>query len=236
MPKINVYLPDDLAIAVRETGIPVSAVCQRALADAVAAADGQFGEPSPGTGTAGERDDPDRLRNRLTDRARRVIEGAAESSGTGEAGVTSVHLLGALVGHGNNLALAVLRSLEIEPDDLLTELRATVSAGRRASGDVHAASLDEVRDRAVQAALELNNNFIGCEHLLLAILAGAETDPATATLHTLGLTQQAGENAVRAALGGYSYAQGNLSFSSLSAPVRSVLEEIRQRLGRLEQN
>ena len=35
MPKINVYLPDDLADAVRDAGIPVSAVCQRALEQAV---------------------------------------------------------------------------------------------------------------------------------------------------------------------------------------------------------
>jgi post-segregation antitoxin (ccd killing protein) len=32
MPKINVYLPDDLATAVRAANIPVSAVCQKALA------------------------------------------------------------------------------------------------------------------------------------------------------------------------------------------------------------
>ena len=35
MPKINVYLPDDLAAAVRAAGIPVSPVCQHALATAV---------------------------------------------------------------------------------------------------------------------------------------------------------------------------------------------------------
>ena len=35
-PKINVYLPDDLAAEVKAAGIPVSAVCQQALADAVA--------------------------------------------------------------------------------------------------------------------------------------------------------------------------------------------------------
>ncbi|MEU2357578.1 Clp protease N-terminal domain-containing protein [Streptomyces misionensis] len=35
MPKINVYLPDDLAEAVKEAGVPVSAVCQRALELAV---------------------------------------------------------------------------------------------------------------------------------------------------------------------------------------------------------
>lgn len=31
MPKINVYLPDELASAVKRTGIPVSAICQHAL-------------------------------------------------------------------------------------------------------------------------------------------------------------------------------------------------------------
>lgn len=35
MPKINVYLPDDLAEAVKEAGVPVTAVCQRALEQAV---------------------------------------------------------------------------------------------------------------------------------------------------------------------------------------------------------
>jgi ATP-dependent Clp protease ATP-binding subunit ClpC len=35
MPKINVYLPNELAQAVKEAGVPVSAVCQRALARAV---------------------------------------------------------------------------------------------------------------------------------------------------------------------------------------------------------
>src|ERR671929_105843 len=35
MPKINVYLPDDLADAVRDAGVPVSAICQRALEQAV---------------------------------------------------------------------------------------------------------------------------------------------------------------------------------------------------------
>ncbi len=35
MPKINVYLPDELAEAVRDAGVPVSTVCQRALEHAV---------------------------------------------------------------------------------------------------------------------------------------------------------------------------------------------------------
>ncbi len=231
MPKINVYLPDDLARAVRETGIPVSAVCQRALADAVAAADGTIG--------SGEREAPSEQPsggwqpNRFTDRVRRVFDLAIDAAGDQDA-VTSVHLIQALVEQGNNLAIAVLRSLDIEPADLESELRATVSAGRRA-GDAAADSLKEVGERAAKLAIELDTNFIGCEHVLLGILNGSERDPARATLNTLGIEFTTALHAVRAALSGYSYAQGNLSLSGLSAPVRSILEEIRQRLGRLEQ-
>ncbi|MGH9104191.1 MAG: hypothetical protein ACRDYD_14595, partial [Acidimicrobiales bacterium] len=35
MPKINVYLPEDLALAVRQADLSVSPICQRALAGAV---------------------------------------------------------------------------------------------------------------------------------------------------------------------------------------------------------
>src|SRR5437763_16727446 len=35
MPKINVYLPEELASAVREAQVPVSAICQAALERAV---------------------------------------------------------------------------------------------------------------------------------------------------------------------------------------------------------
>ena len=229
MPKINVYLPDDLARAVREAGIPVSAVCQRALADAVAAADGAIGDGQ----AAAEQPSGGWQPNRFTDRARRVFDLAIDAAG-GQDAVTSVHLVQALVEHGNNLAIAVLRSLDIEPEELASELRATVSAGRRA-GEATAASLLEVGERAAQVAVELDNNFIGCEHVLLGILNGSERDPARNTLNTMGVDFRTAQHAVRAALSGYSYAQGNLSLSGLSAPVRSILEEIRQRLGRLEQ-
>ncbi|MFL6162224.1 MAG: Clp protease N-terminal domain-containing protein [Jatrophihabitantaceae bacterium] len=231
MPKINVYLPDDLARAVREAGIPVSAVCQRALADAVAAADGSIGSSEDAAATDQPADgwQP----NRFTDRVRRVLDLAIEAAG-GQAAVTSVELIRALVEQGNNLALAVLRSLDIEPEDLLSELRATVAAGRRA-GEATADSLKEVGERAARVAVELDTNFIGCEHVLLGILNGSEKDPARSTLNTLGVDFSTARHAVRAALSGYSYAQGNLSLSGLSAPVRSILEEIRQRLGRLEQ-
>ena len=233
MPKINVYLPEDLATAVRDAGIPVSAVCQRALADAVAAVDGGLGAEQLGLGRTEE---SAQLRSRLTQRAEKVLSLATGAAATAHRPATSVQVLDGLVEEGSNLALAVLRGLDVDPQDLRNELRATDSATRRTPDSADQdATLDEVCERAAQAALLLGQNYIGCEHLLLGLLAGQPQDLATATLNTLGVELDKCRDAVRVALSGIDYAQTNLSLSTLSAPVRSLLEEIRQRLGRLEQ-
>ena len=249
MPKINVYLPEGLALAVRDAGIPVSAVCQRALADAVAAVDAGLGAEHPGSGhpgsgglAGGQSEESARLRTRLTQRAEKALAVAAEHAAAANQPATSIELVEGLVAEGANLALAVLRGLDIDPEDLRSELRATVSAARQtpqarqASQARQAATLDEVCEAAAQAALQLGHNYIGCEHLLLGLLAGPPDDLATATLHTLGLELDKCRDAVRVALSGISYAQTSLALSGVSAPVRSILEEIRQRLGRLEQS
>jgi ATP-dependent Clp protease ATP-binding subunit ClpA len=232
MPKINVYLPENLAIAVRDAGIPVSAVCQRALADAVAAVDGGLGAEQLGLERSEE---SAQLRARLTQRAEKALSLATTAAANRPA--TSVDVLEGLVAEGNNLALAVLRGLDVDPRDLHIELKGVIeSANRRDPESVQqAATLDEVCEQAAQAALLLGQNYIGCEHLLLGVLAGQQQDLATATLHTLGVELQKCRDAVRVALSGIDYAQTTLSLSTLSAPVRSLLEEIRQRLGRLEQ-
>ena len=77
-PKINVYLPDDLAHEVKASGIPVSAICQQALADAVAQT--QTGRPGP-SGIAA-----DELSRSFTKRAYGVLAdegGHAGPAGTG---------------------------------------------------------------------------------------------------------------------------------------------------------
>ena len=182
----------------------------------------------------GDTDTQQRLRNRLTDRAMMVIDLAAEATSDRQH-VTSVELAEALVQQGNNLALTVLRSLDIEPDDLINELQATVSAALR-SGTELVRSLAERNPRSGRPGRPRLRQQL---HRLRAPAAGdpgrRRDDPAVVTLRTLGLDLATGRSAVRAAQGGYSYAQGNLSLTALSAPVRSVLEEIRQRLGRLEQ-
>src|ERR1700754_2452299 len=101
MPKVNVYLPDDLADAVRDTGLPVSSICQRALEQAVRRT------------TAIRQallDDikPDTLAVRLpsfTARLVTVVTLAADRAKTaGAAHVTTGDLLAGMIAEGGNLA------------------------------------------------------------------------------------------------------------------------------------
>jgi ATP-dependent Clp protease ATP-binding subunit ClpA len=127
MPKINVYLSDELAEAVKEANLPVSAICQRALEQAVRRVT-SIREMV----IAGGPDDPASRFSRFTDRARTVLAVAIEDArADGRRPVASEHLLSAVIAEGDNLALRVLRSMEIEPDDLretLTARRATPDA------------------------------------------------------------------------------------------------------------
>ena len=217
-PKINVYLPDELAAEVKAAGIPVSAVCQQALADAVAAGQGVE------VPRAGQGEPSDDLANSLTKRAYGVVA-AAQDLAAGEA--TTVDLVAALVPSGG-LALAVLEAADIDPGDLLDELRA------REARDGGAGPLDALLERSVDQARGLGHGYVGTEHFLLGITAGPTRELARATLKDMGLTHEDALRGVVTALSAYSYARQSLTFGGLSAPIRAALEDIRSRLVRLE--
>lgn len=213
MPKINVYLPEDLAAEVRRAGIPVSAVCQQALADAVA--DTQIERPDAAGGTD--------LSNCFTKRAAGVLEAAA----SGSTRPTTIDLVRALNDSGG-LALAVLRAADIEPADLLAELVAREDRDARA-GDLNAAA-----ERAVDQARGLEHSYVGTEHLLLGLTAGPDGERAAETLRDMGLDHETALRGVVTALSAYTYARETLTFSGISAPLRAALEDIRSRIARLE--
>src|SRR5262249_7303640 len=106
MPKINVYLPDDLAEAVREAGNPVSAVCQRAVEQAVRRVTAIRETALTGLTAA---DLAARL-TQFTARARDVLRIAVERA-SGAPAVGSGHILAGLLAEGNNMGLLVLRSM-----------------------------------------------------------------------------------------------------------------------------
>jgi hypothetical protein len=215
-PKINVYLPDDLAAEVRAAGIPVSAVCQQALADALAAS-GDGIDSSTGSGTSGD------LSRSFTKRAYGVLA-AAESAAEKP---TTVDLVAALVDSGG-LAVVVLEAADLEPQDLVDELRARLTRGGKPG------SLEEAAERAVEQAQGLGHTYVGTEHLLLGLTAGPTRELARTTLKDMGLTHEGALLGTATALSAYRYAQDTLTFSGLSAPIRAALEDIRSRLARLE--
>jgi ATP-dependent Clp protease ATP-binding subunit ClpC len=217
-PKINVYLPDELAAEVKASGIPVSAVCQQALADAVAATHGGGEAPS----TSGQD-----LEHSFTKRAYGVMADAEKAAEDSSRPPTTVDLVASLVDSGG-LAVVVLEAADLDPQDLLDELRAREAQGGKAG------PLESLAERAVDQARGLGHSYVGTEHLLLGLTGGPTRELARATLKDMGMTHESALRGVATALSAYTYARETLTFSGISAPIRAALEDIRGRLARLE--
>jgi ATP-dependent Clp protease ATP-binding subunit ClpA/post-segregation antitoxin (ccd killing protein) len=185
MPKINVYLPDGLASAVKEAGVPVSTVCQAALADAVERV-GRTRRISaalrdPATPAAAFRRVDDGLRKRMTPRLVAVLQVAAsDADGEARTAVSSLDLLRGLLDDGENLAVRLLVSQGVDVDGL-AEAASTSGPDEPAPplSEPNAALLARFTlparaafASALDAVVELGHNYIGCEHLLVGLIAG----------------------------------------------------------------
>ncbi len=248
MPKINVYLPDDLADAVRQAGIPISAVCQRALEQAVRRVTAIRETTLGDLGT-------DDLTHRLphfTPRTRTALTLAinqARTDGTGNAGTG--HLLDGLLTEGNNLALHVLRALDIQPDQLshtLARQPRTEPGTEPGTTTQHFTSpAANALELAVTEATALGHNYVGCEHLLLGLIS--ETDGTGGqVLRAAGAELRPTRRAVVAARDGYVHLRAQTgtpppgqaattpadTTAALAAAVRQQLQPLLQRIERLE--
>lgn len=201
MPKINVYLPDELAEAVREAQLPVSGICQAALERAVrdvSSARGAERTPRaehPGIG----------LFARFTPRARHAVtlaERAAREIPHNYVGTE--HVLLGLIDEGGGIGVKVLPSLDIEVTDLRAELVASMAPPASPPIDDHL-PFTPLAKRALESvtkeALTLGHNYIGTEHLLLGLLA-TEDGLASQVLRRMGLELRTTRRAVIAALVG----------------------------------
>ncbi|MFK3981094.1 Clp protease N-terminal domain-containing protein [Micromonospora sp. NPDC050397] len=251
MPKINVYLPDELAEAVKESGVPVSAICQRALEQAVrrvtAIRETTLGET--------DRDDPTSTLTQFTTRARTAINlGVSQAREEGAASLGTGHLLAGLLAEGQNLALQVLRAMEIDPEAVRRELTrqapktppaeeendSSGSGGGRRFSRTAANALE----LTVTEATSLGHNYVGCEHLLLGLVAEPD-GTAGHVLRGLGADYRLTRRAVTAALAGYVHlraqsevgagaATGTDPAAALRAALTQQLQPIVERLERLE--
>lgn len=227
MPKINVYLPDDLADSVKEIGLPVSAICQRALEQSVkrvlairAVGDLRGGDPTAGLTS-------------FTQRAREVLKLAITAAGDrGAAEVGTRDLLSGMLTEGTNLALHVLRSIEVEPAHVLRDLRQLPGEAANESASRFSVTAANALELTVMEALTLGHNYVGCEHLLLGLVA--EPDGAAGqVLRELGAEPRQVRQAVSAALAGYVHLQANEG--GVAAAMGQALKPVLQRLERLEE-
>jgi ATP-dependent Clp protease ATP-binding subunit ClpC len=237
MPKINVYLPDELAAAVKEADLPVSAICQSALQKAV-------GDVSWARTTEALPDDESGRRfglfTRFTPRARLAVEHAeAAAKARGDDEVRPEHLLLGLLDVEHNLALVVLVALEVEPDDLRAELLASLpDPGRPRKRHVSFSKTSKkVLELALREALAFGHNYIGCEHLLLAVLR-EEKSVASKVLRRMGIelrtTRRTVLDTVSGAAAVSSTRESGATGADALGQVMTRLDQIERRLDQLD--
>jgi ATP-dependent Clp protease ATP-binding subunit ClpA len=258
MPKINVYLADDLADAVKDAGVPVSAVCQRALEQAVRRVTA-IREITTGRGEGNMVSD---LAVTFTKRAMSGLQSAqASARAEGLAEIGTGQLLRALLMHGG-MAVAVLTALEITPHQIRAALDKRGPAGTEPgdagtkAGDaglepsgagtepVMSSQLAAVIELAANESSGLGNGYVGSEHLLLGLI-GEPDGVAGSVLRSLGADPRVTRRTVAAALAGWgAHAQRAAENSvaaaqaadQMSAAIRAELEPVLARLDRLERS
>ena len=230
MPKVNVYLPDELAEAVRAAQVPVSAVCQKALERAVRDVTSARGSDAPP-----EADGPARgLFARFTPRARQALTRAEEiARSVPHDHVGTEHVLLGILADDQNLAVKVLHAIEIEPDDVAAETEASLPPATAAvEGHI---PFDAHAKRALEAtareALGLGHNYVGCEHLLLGLIA-TKGGLAAKVLQRMGAELRTTRRAVTTALSGVVHAKQEQT--SRDDATRAALDAILRRLDTIE--
>ena len=114
---------------------------------------------------------------RFTERARRVVFFAQEEAGRlGENYVSSEHLLLGLVRENDTVAARVLEQVGVSLGRIRSEIERQVARGDgRLGQDMQLTPrAKRVIDLAYDEARQLNNNYIGTEHLLLGLIREAE--------------------------------------------------------------
>src|SRR5215472_281226 len=238
MPKINVYLPEDLAASVRQAGIPVSPVCQQALADVVRRVT-EVRKVIEAIRTRAL--SPDQMARigtaaRLTDRLRAVAGLAGRYAAAAGTQVTTGQLVLGLLDEGGNFAIGLLQSLDVDVDDLRSSIEsgrpADAESGEPSGGDMAWRNLSwpawNAMAAAMEAAIDFGHNYVGREHLLVGLLADPDGQ-AGQVLRGHGVDPASLRRALTSAMAGYAHGR------RAGGSVAEQLDEIVHRLAGIEQ-
>jgi ATP-dependent Clp protease ATP-binding subunit ClpA len=245
MPKINVYLPDDLADAVKDAGLPVSAICQRALELAVRrvtavreTAAGRYRDLVEGAAVT-----------EFTARLMNILDAAKAAAAADDASaLDSGHLLRAMVSDRDAMAVRVLSALDITQRHVRAELdRRSASADLDVTTAARsAASVAPDVARALELAASessgLGTSYVGTEHVLLGMI-GEQEGVAGHALRFLGADLRVTRRTVAAALAGWDAGSARAAEQQdpaghhadhIAAAVRAEVAPVLARIERLE--
>src|SRR5712691_354555 len=147
-----------------------------------------------GTARSGEnrRIGVDRMYERFTDRARKVMQLAnQEAQRFNHEYIGTEHVLLGLIKEGSGVAASVLKNLDIDLRKVRMEVEKIVQTG--SGGDMvttgklpHTPRVKKAIEYAIEESHALNHNYVGTEHLLLGLIR-AEEGVAAQVLLNIGL-------------------------------------------------
>lgn len=142
--------------------------------------------------------DPAQGFGRFTPRARSAVvaaQNAAHEAGNAE--ITPEHLVLGMLSDPDALASTLLTAQKVDPENVRTAV--TLPAGGEAPGALipFSGPARKVLELTFREALRLGHNYIGTEHLLLALL---ELEDGTGPLHRTGVDKQHAEADLQASL------------------------------------
>ncbi|MEU0512547.1 MULTISPECIES: Clp protease N-terminal domain-containing protein [Amycolatopsis] len=152
---------------------------------------------SPGAGTEAF--------SRFTERARRAVVNAEKvARGAGNEQIETTHILIGVIGERDGLAAKAVENLGVTTESVGERVNATLPPPVDGELPAHIPFSQDGRkviQLTVREALRLGHNYVGTEHMLLALLDQAE-GPAYEVLTELGITKDAVEGQIREMLRG----------------------------------
>lgn len=145
--------------------------------------------------------------DRLTERTRATLVRAEQRAGRlGSPVVEPGHVLLAMLDDDDTLAVQALRRLEVDTDEIRGALQGIASPAPQTSPRTLPPPLGtparRLLETALTQALKLNHNYLGTEHLLLAV-AHTHNDPAAQLLADHGVSYDRAREAVQAVIDEY---------------------------------
>src|ERR1700755_1384133 len=142
--------------------------------------------------------DPNQGFERFTPRARNVVvaaQNAAHEARSGE--ITPDHLLLALLGDADALAAKLLTAQQVDPESVRAAITLPAAVEHPPQLTPFSGPARKAHELTCREALRLGHNYIGTDHLLLALL---ELEDGSGPLHRVGIDKDRVETDLTAAL------------------------------------